>query len=74
MPKHETNEKARNQLEMVKTPIAAEIPASFPELRAWIAVYPPRVDRDLGEFVVRRFEVPKQLLENEVDIHQRGFD
>lgn len=63
--------KAINQLEMAKTPIAAEIKASSDDLRSWIAIYPPILAQGLEFFTIRRFEIKKELVDT--DIHHEDL-
>jgi len=56
-------QKTLNGFEMTRRSAACEIPAKRTGHRAFIGVYPPRPDKNVHKWRVRRFEIPEHLVE-----------
>lgn len=52
--------------------VAAEVQARDAHHRAWVGVYPPRSSRNT--FVVRYFEVDREVMAAEHDIHEEQLE
>ena len=55
-------QKTLNAFEMTARPAAAEIHATRPNHRAFVAVYPPASEESARKWRVRRFEIPNHLI------------
>ncbi|HWB59567.1 MAG TPA: hypothetical protein VG733_08745 [Chthoniobacteraceae bacterium] len=47
---------------MAKTLVAVETTASDPNLRLWVSVHPKRPDKGIDYFLLRSFEIKKELV------------
>ena len=54
--------KTVNAFEMRRRMCACEVPAANVGYRAFVAVYPPNPERSLERWIVRRFEVSSELV------------
>jgi hypothetical protein len=52
--------------------LAAEVTPTLHGRRAWVGVHPPRISRD--SFLVRYFEVKREFIENDLDIHEEQLE
>jgi hypothetical protein len=52
-----------NGFEMTARVAATEISAARPDHRAFISIYPPSPGKNIRQWRVRRFEIPKHLIE-----------
>lgn len=57
------DQKTLNAFEMTSREAASEVPATKADHRAFVAVYPPLVDKGVVQWRVRRFELPVNLLD-----------
>jgi len=57
------DQKTLNAFEMTGREAACEVAATIAEHRAFVAVYPPLIDKGVTEWRVRRFELPVSLLD-----------
>lgn len=55
--------KTINAFEMTHRMAACEVTSKLSGYRAFVAVYPPDPERDREAWIVRRFEVPAELIE-----------
>ena len=55
--------KTLNAFEATSRTAACEIPAKHAHHRAFVGIYPPKPERGIPEWRVRRFEIPAELLE-----------
>ena len=52
-----------NAFEMTRRTAACEIAATRLDHRAFVAVYPPLPDKDVHKWRIRKFEIPRHILE-----------
>lgn len=57
------NQKTLNAFEMTHREAACEIPATLPNHRSFVAVYPPLLEKGVTHWRVRRFELPIDLVD-----------
>ena len=57
--------KTLNAFDMTHREAACEIPATKPNHRAFVAVYPPWPEKDVNQWRVRRFELPVDILDQD---------
>lgn len=52
-----------NGFQMATRTAACEIPASHQGCRAFVGVYPPLPEKNVNQWRVRRFEIPKEFVD-----------
>lgn len=57
------NQKTLNGFEMISQTAACEVPAANADHRAFVAVYPPLIEKGVDQWRVRRFEVPISIMD-----------
>jgi len=60
------NQEVLNGFRNTHRPAAAEIPATRPDCRAFVGIYPPVPKLRPDQWLIRKFEIPAKLIDTEV--------